>query len=172
MHVCRDSMSRGMGHSLFHLNPPWCCSGVLECFGSISHSRLNYITASCFCEVLRNREILRRRQMRLFYQHYNSEMIKRALFTKVCIIELPLSCEMQYTEYGFKFEDDKNIEINRNFHQTDKFFFNYSVYNALPMVYASRKAFRKQSRMRKHRYRESGYTVLDFDASRNDCGRL
>lgn len=50
MHVCRDSMSRGMGYSLFHLNPPWCCFGALECFGSISHSRLNYIT-SCFCEL-------------------------------------------------------------------------------------------------------------------------
>jgi len=50
MHVCRDSMLRRMGHSLFHLNPPWCYPGALECFESISHSRLNYITVSCFCE--------------------------------------------------------------------------------------------------------------------------
>lgn len=57
--------------------------------------------------VLRNRKTLRRRRMRLFYQHHNSKMIKRVLFTKVCGISVSFALWSITLEWGCKFDDKK-----------------------------------------------------------------
>jgi len=69
--------------------------------------------------LFRNRKTLQKRRMRLFYQHHNSKMIKRALFTKICGIELTLPCKMRCVKVRI-FGSDEN-EVNHNFSLIDFF---------------------------------------------------
>lgn len=87
----------GRRYSLFHLNPPWCCLGALECFGSISHSRLNYTTVSCFCEFPGFFITARRFEVTecAYFINIITKIIKRILFIQIYNFELTLLCKMQ-----------------------------------------------------------------------------
>lgn len=165
MHVCWDSMLRGMGAFSFSLESPvvlprrpWMLREHFA-FPFKLYNGLMFLRAS---GVLRNRKTLRRRRMRLFYQHYNSKMIKRVLFTKVCRTALALPYEMWCWTTNVNSAAIKMKWIAISISLAGKFFLIRRIMHFRRRTYCWKHS--GNSREQQRRYRESGYTVLDLDA--------